>query len=521
MMNTYKNLCFFLLLGLFSCKPQIQTVVQEKVVEKEYASIDFCILQINDVYEISPLDGGRVGGLARVATILKQLRQHNPNTIAVLAGDFLSPSLTGSLNWQDLSPIAGAQMIAVLNDLGLDYATFGNHEFDISEKNLQKRLNESRFTWFSSNVRQVKGAQDFPFKSGSAPLPETVTHQFHNQLGDSMTLGMFAVTLPFNKKDFVRYEDIVTAGQRAFNELDPQTDLTVALTHLSITEDRQLAREVKGLPFIMGGHEHEDTLHREGNTVITKADANAKTVYIHWGSYDPKTKKTKIWSQLMPVTQDIPNDPDVLRTVRKWESIANQSITAMGYDAEDIIATANEPLDGRESIVRTRPSNLGNLICNSMKQAVKGADLALLNGGSIRLDDKLSGAISQKDILRSLPFGGSIVYATFKGELLLKTLQTGTETNVGQGGYLQLSSNIKQKAGQWYINEKLIESAGDYTVVIPSFLSKGLESNLDFLKLPDGTYKSPNLTGVNGQTRNDLRDVVIKYLKKGGISSIQ
>ena len=54
------------------------------------------IVQINDVYEIAPLDGGRSGGMARVATIKKEQLSSNPNTMLVMAGDFLSPSVYNS-----------------------------------------------------------------------------------------------------------------------------------------------------------------------------------------------------------------------------------------------------------------------------------------------------------------------------------------------------------------------------------------------------------------------------------------
>ena len=94
----------------------------------------FIVLQINDVYEISPLDRGRVGGMARFAAVLRRLEAENPNTIAVIAGDFLSPSLISSLSRRVDGRevrIAGEQMVDVLNAAGLDYATFGNHEFDV------------------------------------------------------------------------------------------------------------------------------------------------------------------------------------------------------------------------------------------------------------------------------------------------------------------------------------------------------------------------------------------------------
>ena len=113
--------------------------------------IEFIVLQLNDVYEISPLDGGRVGGMARVATVLQQLKAKNPNTIAVLSGDFLNPSLISSIRIDGV-PIAGEQMVAAMNAVGIDYVTFGNHEFDVSGALLERRLAELSATVVSSNV---------------------------------------------------------------------------------------------------------------------------------------------------------------------------------------------------------------------------------------------------------------------------------------------------------------------------------------------------------------------------------
>ena len=118
--------------------------------------IDITIVQINDVYEIAQLDGGKVGGMARVATVKKEYRAKNPNTILVIAGDFISPSVYNSLKFEG-SRIRGKQMIDALNVAGTDMAIFGNHEFDIPEADLQSRINESVFQWVSSNTFNKKG----------------------------------------------------------------------------------------------------------------------------------------------------------------------------------------------------------------------------------------------------------------------------------------------------------------------------------------------------------------------------
>ncbi len=118
--------------------------------------LEVVFVQLNDVYEISPLSGGKAGGLARVHTLKKQYLESNPNTYMVMAGDFLSPSVYNSLMYEG-KRIRGKQMVDVMNAAGRDLAIFGNHEFDFSENELLDRINESAFKWIASNTfHQVK-----------------------------------------------------------------------------------------------------------------------------------------------------------------------------------------------------------------------------------------------------------------------------------------------------------------------------------------------------------------------------
>ncbi|MBC7686663.1 MAG: bifunctional metallophosphatase/5'-nucleotidase, partial [Aquabacterium sp.] len=97
-----------------------------------------CILQLNDVYEIGPLNQGKVGGMARVATLVKQ-QEARYQTFVVLAGDFVGPSVIGTtkINGQRVN---GKHMVDIMNKTGVDLVTFGNHEFDIPDNDLQQRI---------------------------------------------------------------------------------------------------------------------------------------------------------------------------------------------------------------------------------------------------------------------------------------------------------------------------------------------------------------------------------------------
>ncbi len=483
--------------------------------------IEFIVVQLNDVYEISPLDGGRVGGMARVATVVNQLRAKNPNTIAILSGDFLNPSLISSLDGDPggTTKIAGEQMVAAMNGVGIDYVTFGNHEFDISLASLQSRLRELNATLISSNVwhkTDSRTIQPFVQLTGGVemPVPEHVVHTFKTDMCKDVRLGLIGLTLAFNITDYVDYDSVDVAGTRAFNAASAESDLVFAITHLTIHQDSALARQIPQIPLVMGGHEHEDMLTQVGHTRITKADANAKTVYIHWVTYHPETGETDVWSQLMPITEDIAEDPAVKSIVTLWEDKANGAIRAMGYYPDSVLADFEEPYDGRGASVRNKPTNLGRTVACAMLHADNTAELAFLNSGSIRIDDQLMGDITHRDVLRAVPFGGAIVHGSIRGDVLKRILDIGSGENQGEGGFLQVTPNVERQNGGVVINGTPLEAGRRYEVVLPAFMSEGRESNLDFMKGLD--YRPLQLRGVDGSEKNDLRDVVMEYLESKG-----
>ena len=141
---------------------------------RDDGKIEVVFVQVNDVYEIAPLSGGKEGGMARVATLKKQYQKENPNTFLVMAGDFVSPSVYNSLQHEG-KRIRGKQMIEAMNSAGTDIAVFGNHEFDINENELQDRINESHFQWVASNTFHKQRDSILPFaktdSTGSPPFP--------------------------------------------------------------------------------------------------------------------------------------------------------------------------------------------------------------------------------------------------------------------------------------------------------------------------------------------------------------
>lgn len=483
------------------------------------APVSFIVLQINDVYEIAPLEGGKAGGLARVATVKKELMKENPNTIAVLAGDFLSPSLTGTLKMQDGERIAGLQMVETLNAMGLDYATFGNHEFDLKDAGLlQKRIDQSKFKYVACNAFRKAGDQIKPFTQKidgkDVNVPKYIVREFANAAGQKVRVGILGVVLPFNKADYVAYHPVEEAVRNTYNEMKSQSDVQIALTHLAVDQDMELARAVPGMHLFAGGHDHTNMTHYVENTVITKADANAKTVYIHRITYYPTDKVTTVRSSLRRIDDGIAEDPGTKAIVERWQENANTIMKQMGYDPGRQILLARQPLICTEAMVRSQQTNFGALTTMAMENALGGGDVYLLNGGSMRLDDDISGVVTEYDALRTFPFGGAIVRMELPGDVLTKLLNIGLKDNRTEGGYMQVS-HVEERASGWFVNGQAISAQKKYTVVLPEFVASGKEQNLGFLK--DYAFNQSPSFNVGGKSvRNDIRDIVIDYMLKIG-----
>src|SRR5215510_9793119 len=233
------------------------------------------LLQINDVYQFAPVDQGTRGGLGRLLTLRKQLQAQNPNTLLLLSGDTISPSVE-SITYK------GAQMIDAWNAVGLDYATFGNHEFDFGPDVLKQRIQESRFGWVAANVIDSKTGKPF---GGAEPY---VIREF-----GKVKIGIFGLVLPETRTTSrpgpdVEFRNPCETAKAMVAEIRSRgAKVVVALTHLSMREDKEVAR-CSGVDLIIGGHEHTLLQSSAGGAPIFKMTADAREM----GRFDLNISKT-------------------------------------------------------------------------------------------------------------------------------------------------------------------------------------------------------------------------------------
>lgn len=462
------------------------------------------ILQINDVSEIAPVENGKRGGLARVATLRDRIAKESPHTVFVLPGDFLSPSTMSSM-------FQGDQMVATLNAAGLDLATFGNHEFDFGAEVTRERMRESRFTWVSANV--IDPATGLPFGSAVPFVLREYGAVRVAFLGlvtpDARTLSKGAASLSF--LDPIRAaKDVVARARRA------KADLIVALTHQDMVDDEQLAVAVPQIHVILGGHDHVPLHARVGRTLILKTGADAVSlgridITVTTGRGGPRIESK--W-ELIPVTDEIPEKPEVAAVVNQYENV-------MAAQLDVAVGAATVPLDTRNDIVRTEESAVGNLIADLVRAAMQ-ADVALINGGGIRGNAVLpAGRLRRRDIQTILPFANKIVKVDVTGEILRAALENGlSQVERTAGRFPQVSGlryvfDPKRPAGSRLVSVSVggqpLNPRANYTLATFDFILGGGDG---YTMLKGGKVL---VTPENGPMDSDL---LIERLKAGPIAPV-
>ncbi len=455
------------------------------------------IVHFNDIYEIGPVEGGRVGGLARVATVLNDLRRTTAPVISTLGGDYLSPSAL-AIPIVDNEPIGGRQMVDVLNALGLEWATLGNHEFDLPEPAFRARLEQSAFHIVISNVTDATGAM-FPHTEDFAVVPVSVG-------GRSLRIGLIGLTME-EPRAWVRFAPAVASARAAIAKIQATgpVDAIIALTHMALTGDEELVTAIPEIDLVLGGHEHENwLLHRGANlTPIVKADANVRTLAIIRMTFPPD-RRPEVSVRLRSITSEIASDPAVDAEVARWTTAAFDAFRSAGFEPARVVATLTSSLDGRQSAVRNRSGALTKVITDALAREAAPVDVAIVNGGSIRIDDELpAGPVTEYDVIRVLPFGGAVTRVSMPGSMLIKVLEAGIR-NRGGGGYLH-TWGITPQGDQWLVQGKPLNPSTRYTVAMPEFLMTGREANLDFL-----TRTHPLIGHV--QDLQDIRKALIAEL---------
>jgi 5'-nucleotidase len=468
--------------------------------QQRACTVRVTLLQVNDVYRFTPADRGARGGLARVSTLRKRIMQESPHTLFLLSGDTISPSVE-SITYK------GAQMIDAWNQVGLDYSVFGNHEFDYGDEELLKRVRESKFRWLGANVVDAKTGKPF----GDAPLFEV------RQLG-GVKVGIFGLALPETKTTSkpgptTEFRDPCETARAVIPQMRAAgAQAVVALTHLSLAQDKALARCAPGLDVIIGGHEHTLLQSSSAGVPIFKMTADARDLGRIDLNIDPATGKVEsIDWEVIPVDATVPDDPAFAPVVEKYARLTAELSHPVG--------ATTVPLDARSATSRSEETNLADFIADAFRSA-SGADVALINGGSIRADDVLpAGELTVRDVLSILPFGNDLAAIEVTGEALLQALEHGvslTAPGAEPGRFPQVSGlrfgfDASKPAGARVsgvtVGGRPLDLKKTYTLVTTSFIAGGGDQYAMFKGRPNVLKTKLTDSGVLRKAIEDAKSI--------------
>ncbi len=440
-----------------------QTLAQT---DEKDCNVRVTILQVNDVYQFLPVERGREGGLARVSTLRKQIIKESPNTLFLLSGDTISPSVE-SITYR------GRQMIDAWNQTGLDFSVFGNHEFDFGPAVLRERVAESKFKWLGANVIDKKTGRTF------ADTPRFVIREFQG-----VKVGIFGITLPETKNTSspgpdVEFRPACETAKKVIDEMrDAGARAVVALTHLSLKEDKELARCAKGIDVIIGGHEHTLLQASSAGTPIFKMTADGREMGRIDLQIEPQSGRVQsIDWQIIKVDSTVKEDPEFAAVTTKYAAKIRELARPVGR--------TRVALDARSFENRTSETNIANFVADSFRRAT-GADLSLINGGSIRADTVITpGALTMRDVLSILPFNNEMAVIELKGSLLLEALENGvgrTAPGAEPGRFPQVSGfsytfDASLPAGQRIksvmVANRPLDPEKTYTLATTSYIANG------------------------------------------------
>ncbi|MCT8140481.1 5'-nucleotidase C-terminal domain-containing protein [Anaerobacillus sp. CMMVII] len=507
-MKIFKNKMFILttiFLMLFNYVVPVMSIASASSVvpnlEEVQANVE--VTNAEDLFTLSIMHTNdthaHVEGYPRLFTAVNEIRGKKENTLLVDAGDVFSGTLY-------FNKYLGQADLYFMNLLGYDAMTFGNHEFDKDSAILANFVKNMEFPMVSSNVNVKADTELGPLFKDEIGTPgdggsiyPAIIKEF-----DGEKVGIFGLTTEdtaflASPGENVIFEDAIEKSKQTVAMLQAEgVNKIIALSHLGYTPDVQLANAVEGIDVIVGGHSH---IRLNAPVVINNSEP---TIIVQAGEYLQHLG-------LLDVTFDadgvVTSQNGQLIALAGYEEDAATKTKVLEYKApleelrQQVVGSSLVDLNGARNDVRTKETNLGNLIADGMvakaNESVK-THIALQNGGGIR-ESFPAGDITLGQVLTVLPFGNNLVTLDLTGAELLAALEHSvSEVETAQGKFSQVSGikfkyDINKPAGQrvWFVEAKtdngfeVLDLSKTYRIATNAFAADGGDGFTMFKKAKD------------------------------------
>ncbi|MDR0295317.1 MAG: bifunctional metallophosphatase/5'-nucleotidase [Prevotellaceae bacterium] len=440
------------------------------------------VISTNDVHS-------QIHDMPVLAAYVQSQRDSFSRVLVLSAGDMFSGSPV-----VDKYKERGYPMIDMMNRIGYNAATLGNHEFDYGQNVLIQRIRDAQFDFLTANAAFTNDMRNLV-------KPHIIT----DVNGMKVAILGFIETgdagipsaLPENLEG-IKFADALSLVD-AYRSLRDSAEVFLVLSHLGLREDVKLAQLLPEVDAIIGGHSH---------TVLPAGIDTCGVLIAQTGSYLEHIGKTTLLlkngkvvmkkSELIPINSLSVIDTDIQRLVEAYENDPALKV-AVGVATDDIT--------GKEA--------LGNLFTDAVR-TVHGLDIAVMNSGGLRISFYPKGNISFEDVYKLDPFENQLyVYNLTIEELsdLLKNTYNDKKSDIlrisGAEYTLTLDTDDPNKAVSitvtGYQGRPLVQKA-TYKVGVSSYV-KGR-----FIPLVNPQYQGRLIKGTT------TAETLLQYLKLRPIS---
>ncbi|WP_412553989.1 bifunctional metallophosphatase/5'-nucleotidase [Shimia sp. MIT1388] len=458
--------------------------------------------------EDSNAEGKCFGGSARLVTALADARARSNNSILVDGGD----QFQGTLFYTYYKGKLAAEM---MNKLGYDGMTVGNHEFDDGPEVLRGFMDAVDFPVLMSNA-------DF---SGEELLADKLLKSTVIERGGEK-IGLIGLT-PQDTDELaspgpnVIFTDPSEAVQ---GEVDKLTEMGVnkiiVLSHSGYGVDQKVAANTTGVDVIVGGHTNtllSNTSDRAegpyptmvGNTAIVSAYAYGKFLGELNVTFNDAGEIVEAAGE--PIIMDAAVAEDEATKARIAEAAA-----PLDEIRNRVVAEAAEAIDGERGSCRAAECTMGNLIADAMLDRVKdqGVQIAIQNGGGIRASID-AGEVTMGEVLTVLPFQNTLSTFQVTGETIVAALENGvSQHEEGAGRFPQVagmsyafdaSKEAGSRVSDVMVGGEPIDMGKLYSVVSNNYVRNGGDGYKMFRDAQNAYDFGP-----------DLADVTAEYLAAKG-----
>ncbi len=351
-------------------------------------------------------DRPEIGGFIALDAHLQALRQaHGEDGLLYLdAGDILTGTPLMEMRQHD---VYGGVMLDLLEAAGCDAWTFGNHEMDRGWRNAAVLVGASAVPVLSANLHKAE-------RPAEPAFPGLLRHKVFVRNGVRVgVIGLTTAALPHlasaEAMAPIAVEAPAAAAQRELRAMGEGVDLVVALTHLGIEADRQLAREVPELDLIVGGHSH---------TALQPPEQVGQTWIVQAGSYARQLGVARLTVEegaivafsdelvdLHPTALPAEPSAEMVSLVESWQ----EQVSAR-YDA--VLGSVTGEMRQR----REGESAIGRFAAEVVRQGV-GADVGVYNGSGVRAGLE-PGTLRRRDLYAVFPFPNEVATFELRGDEL-------------------------------------------------------------------------------------------------------